>query len=251
MWTRGRICVRSPLPSLVTMIEVPVSATRKFAPVMPTSAARKRSRRMARASASRLVGSERSRSGGEMGVDAAEIRLDLVLVQMHRRRDDVARHLAAELDDVFAEVGLDRLDAVLRQMLVQADLLGDHRLALGGGLRADAAADVEDDRSRVLRRLGPMHLAAGLGDLRLIGFEIEVEMVERVVLDGARLLAQAARTPAAPRPPAARLSMKLWRTWFRAPLQLRVGKRLAGVLLEFFGGDLHRNARPSVRTGAG
>ena len=26
MWTLGRICVRSPLPSLVTMIDVPVSA---------------------------------------------------------------------------------------------------------------------------------------------------------------------------------------------------------------------------------
>ena len=65
MWMRGRICVRSPLPSLVTMIEVPVSATRKFAPVMPTSAARKRSRRMPRASASRLVGSDRSRSAAD------------------------------------------------------------------------------------------------------------------------------------------------------------------------------------------
>ena len=35
----GRLCVRSPLPSLVTMTELPVSAIRKFAPVMPTSAA--------------------------------------------------------------------------------------------------------------------------------------------------------------------------------------------------------------------
>ena len=30
---------------------------------------------------------------------------------MDRRRDDVARRLAAQLDDVLAEVGLDRLDA--------------------------------------------------------------------------------------------------------------------------------------------
>jgi hypothetical protein len=44
MCTRGSVCVRSPLPSLVTMTLLPVSAIRKFAPVMPTSAARKRSR---------------------------------------------------------------------------------------------------------------------------------------------------------------------------------------------------------------
>ena len=40
IWTRGRVCVRSPLPSLVTMMLEPVSAMRKLAPVMPTSAAR-------------------------------------------------------------------------------------------------------------------------------------------------------------------------------------------------------------------
>ena len=138
IWMRGRICVRSPLPSLVTMIEVPVSATRKLAPVMPTSAARKRSRRMPRASASRLVGSLRSRSRVEMRVDAAEILLHLVLVHMHGGRDDVARHLAAKLDDVFAEIRLHRHDAVRGKMIVQPDLLGDHRLALGHGAGAGA-----------------------------------------------------------------------------------------------------------------
>ena len=48
-----------------------------------------------------------------MRVDAAEILLDLRLVEMHGGRDDVARQLVAELDDVFAEIGLDRRDAVL------------------------------------------------------------------------------------------------------------------------------------------
>ena len=36
---------------------------------------------------------------------------DLVLGEMHRRRDDVAGRLVAQLDDVFAEIGLDRRDA--------------------------------------------------------------------------------------------------------------------------------------------
>ena len=149
MWMRGRICVRSPLPSLVTITEVPVSATRKLAPVMPTSAARKRSRRMPRASASRLVGSVRSRSRGRWcGRGGSRPRPGPV--HMHGGRDDVARRLAAELDDVFAEVGLDRLDAVRLEMIVEADLLGDHRLALGDGAGAGAAADVEDDLPRVV-----------------------------------------------------------------------------------------------------
>ena len=46
--------------------------------------------------------------GRQMGVDAAEVRLDLLLGEMHGRRDDVRRHLVAQLDDVFAEIGLDR-----------------------------------------------------------------------------------------------------------------------------------------------
>ena len=114
IWTRGRICVRSPLPSLVTMIEEPVSATRKFAPVMPTSAVEillAQHRRAPPSSRLRRLGEVAV--GRQMRVDAAEIGLDLVLVQMHGRRDDVARLLAAQLDDVFAEIGLDRADAVL------------------------------------------------------------------------------------------------------------------------------------------
>ncbi len=190
MCTCGRIWVRSPLPSLVTMTDVPVSATRKLAPVMPTSAARKRSRRMARASASSDGGSERSRSGGRSGVHAAEIGLDLVLGEMDGRRDDVARRLVANLDDVFAEIGLDRLDAVLLEVVVERDLLRDHRLALGDGPGADPLADVEHDVARLRRGLGVVHLAAGLADLLLVGLEVEVEMGERVVLDVAGAFAQ-------------------------------------------------------------
>ena len=161
MCTRGSVCVRSPLPSLVTMIEVPVSAIRKFAPVMPTSAARKRSRRIARASASSVGGSTRSRSGGEMRVHAAEVGLDLLLREMHRRRDDVARRLVAELDDVFAEIGLDRRDAVRLEVIVDADLLGDHRLALGDESSRSALRQMSRTIARASSaRRGAVHVAA-------------------------------------------------------------------------------------------
>ncbi|MCY1519807.1 hypothetical protein D9M68_545710 [compost metagenome] len=57
MRTRGSRLARSPLPSLVTRTWVPSSAMRKLAPVMPTSASRKRWRSSRRASASRSAGS--------------------------------------------------------------------------------------------------------------------------------------------------------------------------------------------------
>ena len=156
-WTLGKVWVRSPLPSLVTMIDVPVSATRKLAPVRPTSAERKRSRRIARASPSSCSGCERSRSRREIAVDAAEVGLDVVAGDVDRRRDDVRGRLAAQLDDIFAEVGLDRIYALPLEGRVEADLLGDHRLALGHHLGAARLADAEDDRDRFVGVARVMH----------------------------------------------------------------------------------------------
>jgi hypothetical protein len=77
-----------------------------------------------------------------MAVDGAEIGLDLVLVEVHRRRDDVARVLAAQLDDVLAEIGLDRRDAGLGHRLVERDLLAHHGLALGDRLGVQPAGRI-------------------------------------------------------------------------------------------------------------
>ena len=57
-----------------------------------------------------------------------------------------------------------------------------------------------------------MHMAAGAGDFLLIGFEIEVEMGERMVLDVLGLLAERIelRQRCARQP---RGAMKLVRTW--------------------------------------
>ena len=85
MCTLGSDCVRSPLPSLVTMTEEPVSAIRKLAPVMPTSAARNFSRRIWRASATSCAGSISCAVAGQMGVQAAEVGLDLVLGEVDGR----------------------------------------------------------------------------------------------------------------------------------------------------------------------
>ena len=46
--------------------------------------------------------------GRQVGVGLAEALLPVFPVEVERRRNDVAGQLVAKLDDVFAEVGLDR-----------------------------------------------------------------------------------------------------------------------------------------------
>ena len=120
----------------------------------------------------------------------AKFVLDVRLRQMDRRRDDMGRRLAPQLDDVFAEVGFHRLDPRGLQGLIEADLLGDHRFALGDALRPHRLAQVEDDRARFVGVLRVVDFPAAFSDLALVGLEIEVEMGERVVLDRAGAVAQ-------------------------------------------------------------
>src|SRR5260370_17333749 len=85
----------------------------------------------------------------------------LFLGQVDRRRDDMARHLVEQLDDVFAQIGFHRLDAMGQKMIVDGDLLADHGLALGYGPRADASADLQHRGTRGIGVGAPIDLAAG------------------------------------------------------------------------------------------
>ena len=58
--------------------------------------------------------------GRQVGVRVAEAVLPVLPVQVERGRDDMARQLVPELDDVLAEIGLDRADAVAFEVLVDA-----------------------------------------------------------------------------------------------------------------------------------
>src|SRR5690242_12497738 len=51
---------------------------------------------------------------------------NLLLNQMDCRRDDMAGRLVPQLDDVFAEIGLDRGDVVRLEEIIEPDLLSDH-----------------------------------------------------------------------------------------------------------------------------
>src|SRR5579883_1002615 len=96
----------------------------------------------------------------------------------------------AKLDDVFAEIGLDRHHGIGFEEIVEGDLLGNHRFALGDALGADAAAEAEYGLARLGGRAAPMHLAAIRAHLRLEALEVKVEMLQRVILDAPPLLAQ-------------------------------------------------------------
>ena len=128
--------------------------------------------------------------GRQVGVQPAEIRLPILAVQVEGRGDDVGGVLVAELQDVLAKIGLDRRDAVGFQMVVDAELLGDHRLALGDRLRAGGAANLKYGGAGVVGGAAPMDLAAGRLHLCLEGFEVEVEMGQGMVLDVAADVAE-------------------------------------------------------------
>ena len=102
----------------------------------------------------------------------------------------MAGQFVAQLDDVFAQIGFNRNDPVLFQMVVDRDFFPDHRLALGDRLRARLLADRQHRRPRSVGVGAPMHRAAGFFYLGLVRFKVEVEIGQRVVFDVARGVAQ-------------------------------------------------------------
>ena len=99
------------------------------------------------------------------------------------------RALAAKLHDIFAEVGLDRVDAGFGERIVEIDLLGRHRLALDDVLRALGLREPDDVVARLGRILGEEHFAAARFELRGQLDQQFVEMRDRVCLDSMRRVA--------------------------------------------------------------
>jgi hypothetical protein len=107
---------------------------------------------------------------------AAEFELDRLFAEVDDGRDDMAWPLAPELDDIFAEIGLDHRDLGSVEMLIEPDLIAHHRLALGDELGTGRLAELEHDGPSIGRSRRVMHLPATHRHLTLIGLEIEVEV---------------------------------------------------------------------------
>ncbi len=125
----------------------------------------------------------------------AELPGDLVLVLVDGRHDDVARRLAVQLDDVFAQVGLQGFDVLGFEEGVEVHLLGDHALALDQGLGALGLEEAQDQLIGLFAGLGPVDLDAVL---RAAGLQLLQQLrqaEEAAGTDGRAQVAQVLEVP--------------------------------------------------------
>ncbi len=116
---------------------------------------------------------------------------DFLLGLVDRRHDDVRGLFVGQLDDVFAHVRFQRLDAGRFGGVVEFDFLADHGLALDHLGRAVALDDAEDDRVGLVRRFRPMHLDAVAGQVGFEAFEQFGQLGQVVLADRFAQVAQA------------------------------------------------------------
>ena len=78
-----------------------------------------------------------------------------------------------ELHDELGQVGFGRRDAGRFEGVVEADLLGDHRLDLDHLRRTGCADEIDHDAIGLHRVAGPVHLPAVRDH---VGFELRQEL---------------------------------------------------------------------------
>ena len=156
---RGSVETRSPLPSLVTITDEPVSAISRLAPVMPTSAARNFSRSTLRASATRYCAWSSRRSRGRR---SCLRRKSASMVSLLRWMTGAMMWLGRSPLSCTIYSPRSVSTTSMRRLLemgVEPDLLRHHRLALGDELGACLLAELEDNGAGVGRIWRVMHLA--------------------------------------------------------------------------------------------
>ncbi len=140
----------------------------KFAPVIAVSA----SRYFFAQEIARAAGDRRGVVVVVAEALALEAPRDVAPVLVEDRLYDVARVIVVDLDDVFAEVGLDGGDAVGLEVVVEVDLLGDHALRLHDLLRAGGLENLERRAAGILLRHGEVNTHAIAREAGLGLFEI-------------------------------------------------------------------------------
>ncbi len=107
---------------------------------------------------------------------------DLLLRLMQRRRHDVVRPLVRQLNDVFAQIGLDRFQMVVLQPLVQVHLFGGHGFRLDDQMGAAFFGELKHEVRHVLAVFAEHDFSAMRFDVAREFFQVIIEMVDRVPL---------------------------------------------------------------------
>ena len=114
---------------------------------------------------------------------ALEALRDIASVFVDDRLDDVAGVVAIDLNDVFAEVGLDGLNAHGAEVVVQMNLLGDHTLRLHDLFGAGFLKNIRHRAAGVLRSDGVVNMGALAFEALLGLLEVGIEVLDRVLAD--------------------------------------------------------------------
>ena len=167
---------------------------------------------------------------------------------MHSGGDDVVRRLTTQLDQVFAQVRLDRLDPGPLQVPVQPHLLGQHGLALDYGPDAARPREVQDVLGSRGSVLSEEHASPRFLDVRGGHVQVVVEVLDCVSLDRAGPVTQvlpAGRSVAGTLPALVEIVVQP----LHVPLDCGVRDRAGRALLERPRLQIH--LRPWPHRGAG
>ena len=164
-------------------------------------------------------------------------------IQMEGGRNDMGRMFAPKLDDVFAKIGFNRFNPMRFQMVIDPEFFGDHGFALGDGLGAGLAANLQHRRAGFIRRGTPMHRAASRFHIGGVCLQIEIQISQRVVLDVAPNVAQLLEFRQARHGIAAALQ-KGALGLAQSLLQPGIANGAGGVFLELRRGDLNHGGNP-------
>ena len=109
---------------------------------------------------------------------------DFLLALVQRRADDMrGRFVVVDLQDVFAQIGLDDLEAGRLDRAVERRFLAHHRFRLDDLGDAVSPRDVEYVRVDVGRGLRPEHGRAARRRVTLENLQPDIEVVERTLAD--------------------------------------------------------------------
>jgi hypothetical protein len=109
---------------------------------------------------------------------------DLLARFMDGWSNDVRQRFSRQLDDLFPEVGLNHLIAVLFEMRVQVNLFRRHRFAFNDDFGLGLLGNRRNNLARFCSIVCPVNLTAKALNLRSEEFQILVEPLNGAFLDG-------------------------------------------------------------------